>query len=196
MLYGLFRIVLFFIIFLIIFILMRKSNTFRKKRNIIVSLILCIIVCAISFLIPIENLVIHFKSPQDVFHYIRIGEIEDTVDGNESSLIFSSDAFCVIPKTETGYKIPNIFSTNTIRDELNRNGNYKIIEVENTNDFYLWGATLCKGGKIDITDSSHSKLRTIITKNGNSDYYTVLIYGNINYSDGYYLIIDGEKIQL
>lgn len=187
---------LFVIIFVIIFIFMRKSNAFRKKRNIIVSLILCIIVCAISFLIPIENLFIHFKSPQDVFRYIRIGEIEDTIHGNESSLIFSSDAFCIIPKTETGYKIPNIFSTNTIRDELNKNGNYKIIEVGNTNDFYLWGTTLCKGGKIDITDSSHSKLRTIITKNGDSDYYTVLIYGNINYSDGYYLIIDGEKIHL
>lgn len=197
MLYVIIRIIFFTIVFAATFVLIKRSKIVRKKLVAILSLVLCMVICSASYLLPVENLFINFKTPQGVFNYSCNGKIEDIVYGNNSCLVFSSDTYNIIPKIEKGYKISTMFSTKTVCKKIDRDGSFKVYNVSNTNDYYIWGTTISIGNDIIITDSNNSELKIKLTKNGNTDYYTVLIYGFVNnFTEEYYLLINGEKIAL
>lgn len=195
MLYGIIRIVFFGLAFLFAFVFISSSKMIRKKMIIVVAMIMCVVLCSISFLMPIENLFIKFKSPEVVFNYSCNGKIEDIIYGHNSCLIFSSDAYNIILKTEAGYKISTVFSSKTVYDKFDKYGSFKVYNASNTNDFYIWGTMILKESTVNITDSNNSVLKTKITKNSNTNYYTALIYGFIDsFTNDYFLLINGEKI--
>lgn len=194
MLFILFRLIFFLLLLLVLLILIRKSKMAKKKLAIILSLILCALLGTTSYLFPLENIFISFYSPQEVYKYSSFGTVEDVIYGEDSCFILSTNSYSIIPKESTGYKIPSILSIKTVIDQMNAKGSFKIYNANNTNDFYIWGVTICKDKEVTVTDSNHSEIKILLTKNGDTNYYTVLIYGRINMSDDYALFINGEAV--
>ena len=65
------------------------------------------------------------------------------------------------------------------------------------NYYYIWGTTFIKADEVFIADSNNSSLETVLTRNGDTDYYTLIIYGFIgDFTESYYLVINGQKINL
>lgn len=195
MLYVLVRILLFTIVFVLAYLfLLRKAKIVRKKLIVVLLLFLCMLLCSASTLLPIENLFVRFSSPQDVFRYSGNGSIEDVVYGKESCLLLGSESIYFIPKSDNGYKIGTAFSEKTVANIFNKNGGYQISNVSGTNDFYVWGSTVIKGDDFTISDSVNSDIKIKQTQNGDTNYYTVSVYGLINgYTDDYYLVVNHEK---
>ena len=115
MFYGIFRIVFWGIVFVSTIIIIKKRNLKSKKRAVIILIISCMVLCSLSFLLPIENLFVNFKSSEDVFRYYQTGEVNDVIYGVNSSMVIyskgeNSGGHFIVPKTEKGYKIPSLFS--------------------------------------------------------------------------------------
>ena len=194
MLYTTIRIMIFFIIFIVLFVKIRRTKIVKKKLVTVLLLLFCVVFCSVSYFVPVENLFVNFKSPQDVFKYSCNGEIEDVVYGNNSCLIFSADTHNIIPKTKTGYKIPIAFSMKTVGHKIDETGSFNVYHVPDTDDYYIWGTTISIGSNIVVADGNNSQLKIRLTPNDGTDYYTVLVYGLIdNFTDEYYLLINGEK---
>ncbi len=67
MLYGLFRIMFLGIVFTPIFLIMKKRRLIKTKLIALMFWVLAVMVCTPLMLLPVENLVISFKSPENVF---------------------------------------------------------------------------------------------------------------------------------
>ena len=161
---------------------------------------LCMILCTISFLLPFENFIINFKSPEEVFNYCYWGNIEDIVYGDNSCMIIyskedNSYSHAIIPKNKNGYKIPNIFSVEKISDKLDKNAWFKIFTVKDTENYYFLGNVNSNEKEIDIYNGNGEKIKTIYTNNDNSSIKFFYFYFN-NYEDNYYLLVENQKIYI
>lgn len=104
------------------------------------------ICCSLSSLIPVENLFITFSTPQDVFNYSVIGDINTVVEGEKSALILYTNegaiSRSIIPKSKTGWKI-KIYSTNeekfskTWLDSGEKIYRMSVYWCKHTNDYYI-----------------------------------------------------------
>lgn len=202
MLFSLIRIVLWVIVSVILCFIVKRSNIVRKKLASILGVILCMIIISISGVFPIENSFINFQTPESVFNYTNTGEIIDIVYGNESCMsIFSKEnnngGYYFIPKSENTYKIPNYYYNRKIIHNFNSRGSFDIFNPKNTKDYYIYGVTVTNEDNIDIVDSDNKIVNNLVIDNGNSSTKTIILYGLIeNYTNDYYITINGEKISL
>ncbi len=196
MLYGAIRIVLFAIVFTIFYILIKKSKIVKKKLFTILSLITCIIFYSISYLLPVENLFVNFKSAEEVFNYTCSGDIEDVVYGDNSCMIYystnkSSFSYDFVKKTTDGYKILNRFRTKRISYKFDTEGSFEIYNVLGTNDYYVFGTVDPKSTNIEVYDSSNIKIESDIKRTKETSF----IYFYLRRFTGKcFLLVDGEKI--
>lgn len=198
------RIVFCIIVYIILRTLLIKTKIGKKileKRGNMkyfkfVLPILCISILSISSFLPIENLFISFKSPKTAFYYSHFGKVEDVVYGKNSCFIFSSNKYVFIPKDKNGYKLPSLFPPQKVYHKQDEDGIFDIYKADNTNDFYIVAITISKSDEIKVTDCNQANLNTKLERSGDANTYSVCIYGYINYSDGYYLNINDEKILL
>ena len=152
MLYGLIRFILILFILILIFCMLKKRKIIQNKN---VSALICVVglIFGIVFMFPIENLFINFKTPQDIFWYTHFGKIEDILYGDDSCMIVYSkgnNAYsrAIIPKSENGYQIPSFFTTNVVTKLLDENGIFEVYNIPQTNDYYIYGATIALDGEV------------------------------------------------
>ena len=64
-----------------------------RRRRIAASLgaALCLLTVTISAMFPVENLVMSFRSPEDVFSYMESGEVLDVLEGDASCAVIYAD---------------------------------------------------------------------------------------------------------
>lgn len=149
---------------------------------------------------PIENLFVHFQSPERAFHYIQSGAIKGTVDGRESCMVVYRNndgaySYEMILKTEDGYQLPGNFKTKRVSQKLDRQAALDVYNVRGTQDYYVSGFVNQKdiGSDIAVFNPANEKVDTNVVRIENVDFLCFWLPG---FSDGYYLKVNGEKIAL
>jgi hypothetical protein len=200
MMYGIIRIVFWGSFAVLTLFFIKKRNLNKEKLAVILTIVLSMILCSASFLFPIENTIISFKTPQDVFNYIRRGKVDDIIHGETSGMVIyskgkNSGGYIIIPETAKGYKIPSLHSVKKVSNKLDQNGSFVVYNVAGTNDYYVVGTIILKGGEISVIDSNNSLVKNIIIEMGNTDKKTVLVFSFVeSFTNEYYLLIGGEKV--
>lgn len=135
-------------ILLIIICAVLILRVFKKKKKpfkICIAALFLIAIVTISQ--PIENIFITFDSPEALINYYSQGEVVKVIDGNESccavSLIGEDEMIHLIPKSNGGYKIPDMFTTSVYSDGFAKDKDnvtsLKVYNVNGTNDYYITG---------------------------------------------------------
>lgn len=159
------RIVIFGLIFLIIHLTVSKSEKIEGKKTWdTIALVICVLAAAVSCLIPVENALVTFPSPQKAYTYwYGSDNVILVIDGEDTSRVIEkkgNDTFtgAVLPKTKEGWKIAgpldNVNSETRIYNEI-------IIWVynrEGSDDYYLQLFDSKDRRELQVTDSLGSEI--------------------------------------
>ena len=61
-----------------------RSRIRRRRIAAVLGAALCLLAVTVSAMFPAENLVMSFRSPEDVFSYMESGEVLDVLEGDAS----------------------------------------------------------------------------------------------------------------
>lgn len=142
MLFVLSRILLWIALAIPCIFAIRRSRVVRKRALMIVSIVLLMLLISLTAMFPVENLFLHFDTPEDVFHYTNTGDIYGRVDGESSSMILyatSSNTISeyIVPKIDAGYVIPTYLSNKTVWDSFSAHGIVQVYWQKGTQDHYV-----------------------------------------------------------
>lgn len=120
----------------------RRSRAVRKRTLMIASVVLLILLMSLTAMFPVENLFLHFDTPEDVFRYTNTGDIYGRIDGDSSSMILYAKkpnviGEYIVPKSDTGYVIPTYLSSKTVWDSMDSNGVVQVYWQKGTQDHYV-----------------------------------------------------------
>lgn len=180
----------------------KKHKKVLKTRGIIVSFLVAAVCCSLSSLLPVENLFITFSSPQTVFNYSVMGDINTVVEGEKSALILYTNegarSRSIIPKSKTGWKI-KIYSTNeetfskTWLDSDEKIYRMSVYWCKHTNDYYIIISKLFTDDPVNIVDNRNS----LFQKSKSSIDSSITYYAYVNDIDqNYKLTVDGKSIHI
>lgn len=201
MLFSLTRVVIWNVVLIAIIIVLIKKRK-QKKSTIIAVLILWAIVSSASALIPVENIFVNFKSPEDAFHYVvsEKYKIYDIVDGRDSCAVIAvskDDLYtpCFLLKSDDRYKISTIlYYEKASWHDVNGN-NFTFYHVRGTEDYYIIGRIHQNEDNLTITDNRGSEFEYIATENSNSAYFSTVTYAAVNrIDDDYCMFINGIPV--
>ena len=199
--YGTIRLIVGTIVFIVIVVLVSKSHC-RKKRGILIfSLVATMILTSLSSLVPIENVFIHFSTPEKAFYYSASGTITGVMEGEQSAIILhrgndaSSSSF--IPKGKKGWKIGTFFTYREIASKLVDTRMITITNVKNTDDYYVTVWDPFATNIVEITDSEGSNFQYIEDEHKSTPDRVITYYTYVKgLAKGYTMTIDGETIKL
>ena len=198
--YFFLRIIIMIILALILFLILFKKQIYKKR---IISLLMIITFLSLGGLLctfPFENLFIDFSSPEDVVKYNSEFPVKDYIYNDDSCLAIGGndgyESFKIIPKKDEKYKLPSFLEKERIADCLFEYGLLEIYKLKNTADYYLCGGLsfVEEEVNIEVCDGSNPTVRS--SEKNDLGYKTVWIYGAVNYSDDFFVIVNGEKVSL
>ena len=154
-----------------------------RRRRIAASLgaALCLLAVTVSAMFPVENLMMSFRSPEDVFSYMESGEVLDVLEGDASCAVIYADGRhmdgnLLVPKASDGYRLPGYFSAHRIFHRFDREGIFDIYRVAGTEDYYPFGTVVTKSLEGQITNAFGSPLRCIAAEIGDGETETLYLY--------------------
>lgn len=205
--YLIIRIIIIVVLLILLNLLVKKvidiSNV-RKYR--IIMIVLFIFIFYIICLIPFENMIINFKSPNEAFKYMYGNKniIQVIEDNNYAFIIYGEDGSSVsythLQNKDGGWKIHNMLNFgNVIFKNINgyqidiyniKNPNRKLIIIREGN---------LPEAKCDfiISDNKNSTFKNFYSKYKYVNYYTVFYYTIIDSTNkNYQLNINGQSISI
>lgn len=200
MLFTIIRTIFFGIVFASTCFLINKFQSSHKSKKIIISFVVTLVLFFVFQLLPLENILISFPSPEASYNYnhnsraklVVNGEMTDFVVGSDSE----SDVYAIIPKSNGKWKlsVPNdkklIFST------YNEDASVDVFRYKNTNEYYI-SVLHTDSGPFNISDSRNSEFKCSKRHISATDetYYTYYAYIN-NFDEQYSLIVNGQRISM
>lgn len=200
MLFVIIRLVLWSIAFIISLLLIRKSRAIHKRRWSIVAFVVTVILTTISALIPIENALITFSSPESAYNYNNSGNIKLIVDGEKTNFVIGTkgdtDIYAIVPKSNGGWKIGMGLDTKKVIQTISDGITIYVYQYKNTNDYFITVLDT-KGGSSDITDNLHSEFKYLEKSNSTlgKTFYTYYAYIN-DFNDQYALTVNDKLIKI
>lgn len=176
----------------------RKIRAVKSKPYRIIT-ILIVVLCILSFYIPVENLFITFTSLESAFKYTNFDTIKLVVEGQGSDMVICNDgnnSKHIIPKTDKGWKME-------VGNKLLKFRNYETISMAVYQDKYskdCYIIILDMTNKIfDVFDNQNSifyydTLEYDVNGDINYDYYSYAYINN--FDEKYTLTVNGEEIVL
>ena len=182
---------------------LKKSKITKKKFFIKLTPVIGFLLLIVALFFPVENLLVNFDSPQAVFRYwYGFSKINNIIYGKDSAWVFySSNGIMFVPKTENGYKIPNIF---TYKRELGGSDGfaYVVHHISGTNDYYLFVSSVIEGDIVYILDKESKDIRAKAEKSKTTkirdvewSYFYVYVEG-FSESDEVIIVKEGNEIEL
>lgn len=193
MLYIALRVIACLLILLISILGILKSKIHKKKLWISLAVAVSFIIASASYLVPIENLFLTFDTPEDAYFYTHPNEeVNDVIEGENSSMLVCENTYGFISNTENGYKILSAIQAKSIVKTAGKNGFVQVYHVNGTNDFYLWGSAATDTLNVKVEDTNGSNIRVSYKKHGSLNSYTAIFYGYMkNFSLGDPITITG-----
>lgn len=198
MLYGSLRVILFSAIFIICLILTAKVNPRLKQKYRLISLILSMVFCTISGMLPVENLIFSFSSPEQAYKYYNVGKIVLTVNGENSDLVIGEKkdtyVYAMIPKTSDGWKIS--FANNVKRIGIvgNSSTTVEIEQFKNSSDYYVSVSDISSEQK-DVSDNMGASFACLKKENTNTTYYTYIAHIS-KFNEDYTVFIGDTEMKI
>ena len=198
MLFRITRIVFWLLLFVGLMVARPIFRVKNERRFRIVCFFISLALSSISSMFPVENLFINFSSPESVFSYTQIGEINQIVDGQESCLIVYTKengaiSHCIFPLTDKGYKIPTHFAVSRVSYFLNQNGAFTIYRLKDTDDYYSF-CSINQSGDCDIQAYNvYGDALDVDVYRVESGFYYFYLH---DFSSGSYLEANGERVLL
>ena len=177
-----------------------KSHTIYKRRWLIVSLVVALILTTISALIPIENAFVTFTSPQSAYNYNNSGNVKLIVNGAKTDFVVASkgdtDVYIIVPKSDGGWKLGMGLDTKRIAQTISDGVSVYVYQYKNSGDYYITVLDT-NGGPSEIIDTHSSKFQFLDKYNSelNKTFYTYYTYIN-GYDDQYALTVNGKTIKI
>lgn len=162
--YGIVRILFFCAIFLICIFSMKKFKTLKRK-NIIVTIILMIILCTISRLFPFENHFITFSTPEKAYSYMNFEKVKLVVEGKKSAFVIGEKdradyVYLVIPKNKNGWKLGRGMDTKLKEQKIVEGIVVSIYQYKSSDDYYVTVLDM-SDEKLEVLDSCDSQFITL-----------------------------------
>ncbi|MDE6020430.1 MAG: hypothetical protein K2H01_05465, partial [Ruminococcus sp.] len=141
MLFVMIRLAFCSIAFIIGFLLIKKSRVIHKRRWSIIAFVVAVILTTISTLIPIENALITFSSPESAYNYNNFGNVKLIVDGEKTNFVIGAkgdaDIYAIVPKSNGGWKIGMGLDTKKIIQTTSDGITIYVYQYKNTNDYFI-----------------------------------------------------------
>ena len=189
--------ILLFLVFSFAFVRLIQRITIRnKKATLITGVVLCLSICSLTAIFPIENLFVHFKSAEEAFRYSSIGTIEHVTYGKSTCMVTYSNGNStyndsIIPLSERGYKLPSYYGVKEISHRTFDNGSFEVLQLTGFDDYYIQGAVILDDDTIQVFDCNGKEVFTIPAGDGRT---TLFFAYAETYESEYWLSINGEHI--
>ena len=159
------RIIVCAIIYLIIhFAISRSKKAEGKKTWDKIILAICVVIAAISCLVPIENAFVTFSSPQKAYNYWNRSEkVILVIDGEDTTRVIEkkgNDTFAdaILPKTKGGWKLAGPLDNVHTETRVYNNVIIWIYNRDGSEDYYLQMFDSGSKKELQITDSLGSEI--------------------------------------
>lgn len=176
---------------------LRKIKIKRKKVVSVLSVLWCVLIVALISVFPIENVFVTFDSPERIVSYTKNLNTIEIVDGKDSCVAISqtdssSYTHTFVLKNDEGYKIAYYFSVQRLERIHNSHGVFTVYKVRGTQDYYI---NCFAVGSVDelAVYNRDDKCIDCETYNITEGMYWISLN---DFSDGYYIMLNGEKIEL
>lgn len=197
--YGIVRVSIGLILGICLFFILKKTQ-FTKRRILAISLSVCIIfLTSLLFLLPLENLFVHFSTPQSVFRYSIIGKIDEVMAGKSSAMILyqNNDAISIsiLPKSEKGWKISTYFSYEKISSQTVSKRIIDVYRAKGTEDYYVLIQDPFASATVEVADNVGSTFQNLKEDNQGTNTQNITYYAYVYRMDSSYtLSINQESI--
>ena len=103
------RLLLCFVLCFLVLRRIRRNRIKRKRAVSVISVVLILCLVSLTAVFPVENLFVHFETPESAFRYASSGTVVNTIPGSDSCLVvYSTDSSTyretIFPMTEQGYQ--------------------------------------------------------------------------------------------
>lgn len=192
------------LVLLIVIILLATKRMKRVFR--LLLCIQCVVIISTLFALPVENLFIDFKTPENVFTYYAAdnfihNKIVHIEEGEQTCFIYyeqypNSNSYLIIPKTEEGYKLPVSSADKIVVNRLDIHGSGWVIHYEGTDDYYLSVHGITDEENVTATDSNGKQLDVILKEIPKSESKTFAVLSYIDeFTNDYSVTINGYTIK-
>ena len=173
------RLVLCFALCFLVLRRIRRSRIKRKRAVSVISVVLILCLVSLTAVFPVENLFVHFETPESAFRYALNGTIVDTIPGSDSCLVvYSTDSSTyretIFPMTEQGYQLPNFYGVKTVFAGEAEGGSHVVLQYSGSNDRYACWVLYSPGVSAEAVGNSDSAF-TIPAGDGKTTLYYTLI---------------------
>ena len=183
-----------------IFIIMKIKSVKNKRRYIIASVIVTIVLIPVLSLLPIENYFMAFESPERVYKYMNFEskDIVLTVEGENSAFVVgnngSASSYLIVPKGIDGWKIGTGANTKVVRHELFDGISVNVYQYKNTEEYYIAVLDM-GGGTCEISDSRNSVFHPLENNSTNLPQKHITYFAYVNdFNSEYQLTINGKVL--
>ncbi len=187
---------------LVLLLFLKKSGRKRMIVKVIASIFISYAVILLVSFFPIENLFLEFDSVQDAFHYAKIGNMVDSVEGERSCLVIYQRQkdwdYCILPYEGKKYKVPGSLFENKLDNIVTQNGYFELLKAKGTNDYYIFGCSVLPSDEdCTINDSADSDFTTSVTSYDDTGYHSVFYWARVALKgDTYTISINGKKTKI
>lgn len=204
--YTILRIVILLFIISIILIVNRKNTNISGRRKISKFVALSLVFFWILLLIPFENYILNFNTPEEVFKYgFFYKDIINIVEDNDTAYITylnsdSSFSYESVVKKNGSWKLPNNLNINKVKFIIYKDYSITILKSENGEKAFVKVSNMHlydSSNQISVSDNRNSIFKTFSSrlKIYNQDilhYYTIV---NLPL-DNYELTINNEIVYI
>ena len=190
---------LFIIIFTAVcFLFIIKSNIVNKRKWIVTSFLMSIVLVGLSYIGPIENAFITFPTAESAYNYSKEGSVKYIIEGEESDLAIGkkendkayANILAIIPKTNDGWKLSTLGDLKRVTSSSLRGVSIDVYQYKNSDDYYIMVYCL-KNNTLELTDNRDSKFEYFEGKNGTNQTYCTYIHC---FDEEYVITVDGNPI--
>lgn len=198
--FGIVRLMLGFLIWLFAICKKNRLQQVYRRNYYVFATLAVVALVTLSNLVPIENALLTFESPEAAYQYYNIGpqKIKLVVSGNQSDLVVAeksnSDTHLIVPKTAEGWKLGIGIETTQVFEKVIDGAGIYLYHHKKTGDYYLVIVDT-KGKELEITDSSNSEFLELNRENRvlGKEFWSYYAYVP-NFNNKYWLRINGEIV--
>lgn len=190
---------LFIIIFTAVcFLFIIKSNIVNKRKWIVTSFLMSIVLVGLSYIGPIENAFITFPTAESAYNYSKEGSVKYIIEGEESDLAIGkkendkayANILAIIPKTNDGWKLSTLGDLKRVTSSSLRGVSIDVYQYKNSDDYYIM--VYCfNGSELDIKDNRNSNFGCYESYNKDIKNYYSYIHC---FDEEYVITVDGNPI--
>ena len=190
------------ILLLCIIFVSLKTRLLQKRSKLFTVIILFITLLSASYLVPFENVLFSFPSPESAFGYYNGDKysIEFVVKGINSDLVIGDNngtyTSQIIPKKKEMWKLPSPLSQESVYIDMLEGASIEILFYKDTEEYYISVLDM-NGLHSSISDSIGTTFFDMEVINNLFDEGYVMHYGyRQNIPNDYSLYIDGHNYQI